>query len=560
MNRIRILFFLIALYSYLGAQADTAALKELYKQIDTAIEQHDVYIEKKSARIAKYKKNIELAKDWLGRYRETWNLYKEYTSFNNDSAIAMLNSCISLAGGAGDKELLADSYIALVSQYAISGAYSEGEVYLKRIDGTQLTGNRKITYLLAAEHLYGEMGYYTQDKALRKIYYDKSISYRDSCYLIMDHTSAEYMKERVQQLTNDNKLDEAKKICDSWMSSVDEDTHDYAIMAFFRSEIYKKLGDKEQRKHWLAVSALCDIHNAIMDQASLWSLAEILGQEGDLGRSNRYVEFSWECTQRFNAHLRSWTVSPVLSMISSSYQKQLNAVNSRLIWLTVFISLLVIGLFAALIYVSKKRRQLAVVRNELKTAIADLSQTNSRLSDLNAQLSVVNSRLIESNHVKDEYIGEFFSTCSAYIDKLDNYRIKINRKLRLNQTADLMKLTGTGQLKEDEHKLLLANFDKTFLRLFPTFVEDFNKLLKEDARIMPTQENTLTKDLRIFALIRLGIEESSRIAEFLNYSPNSIYNYRARIKSKAICGRDEFERKVRMIGTPNGMPQSDVSA
>ena len=238
----------------------------------------------------------------------------------------------------------------------------------------------------------------------------------------------------------------------------------------------------------------------------------------------------------------------------------MNAVNSRLIWLTVFISLLVIGLFAALIYVSKKRRQLAVVRNELKTAIADLSQTNSRLSDLNAQLSVVNSRLIESNHVKDEYIGEFFSTCSAYIDKLDNYRIKINRKLRLNQTADLMKLTGTGQLKEDEHKLLLANFDKTFLRLFPTFVEDFNKLLKEDARIMPTQENTLTKDLRIFALIRLGIEESSRIAEFLNYSPNSIYNYRARIKSKAICGRDEFERKVRMIGALNGMPQSDVSA
>ena len=165
MNRIRILFFLIALYSYLGAQADTAALKELYKQIDTAIEQHDVYMEKKSARIAKYKKNIELAKDWLGRYRETWNLYKEYTSFNNDSAIAMLNSCISLAGGAGDKELLADSYIALVSQYAISGAYSEGEVYLKRIDDTQLTGNRKITYLLAAERLYGEMGYYTQDKA-----------------------------------------------------------------------------------------------------------------------------------------------------------------------------------------------------------------------------------------------------------------------------------------------------------------------------------------------------------------------------------------------------------
>lgn len=548
MDKIRILFLLIILHSHIGTQAGNTDLNALYRQIDEAIEQHDKYVGQKNERIGRLRKNLAMARDRHERYQEAWNLYKEYTAFNNDSAIAMLNTCINLAEAMDDKGLLADSYTALVQQYANSGAYIEGEAYLQRIYGAQLTAEQRVAFLLVAGHLYGEMAYYTQDNALRDMYYNKSIAFRDSCYAVMDHTSVDYMRERVSQLTNNKDLNEARRVCDLWMNRVEENTHDYAIMAFFRSEIFRKLGDKEQRKYWLAVSALCDVRNAVMDQASLWSLAELLSQEGDLERSNRYVEFSWDCTQRFNAHLRSWAVSPVLSMISSSYQKQLKVVNARLVWLTVFISLLVVGLLVALLYVSKKRRQLAVARNELKTANAHLTQTNRQLHDLNGQLSVVNSRLNESNHVKDEYIGEFFSTCSAYIDKLDRYRIKVNRKLKLNQTADLLKMTGSEQLKYEEQKLLLANFDMTFLRLFPTFVEDFNKLLREDSKILPPLENTLTKDLRIFALIRLGIEESSRIAEFLNYSVNSIYNYRARIKNKAVCDRDEFEQRVKQIG------------
>lgn len=548
MTSIRTLFLLIILYACTRAQADTLNLEELYKQLDATIEQQDIYVAQKNAKINKYCKNLRMSRDKNERFRETWNLYKEYTSFNNDSAIAMLNSCISLAVRAGDEGRLADSYIALVQQYAISGAFTDGEVYLGKVDKSRLTGERKLNYLLAAGHLYGEMAYYTQDKALQDMYYHRSMAYRDSCYLLIDHTSVDYMKERVSQLINDKNYNEAMRICNLWMNRVEENSHDYAIMAFFRSEIYKELGNEEQRKYWLAVSALCDVRNAVMDQASLWSLAEILSKDGDLERSNRYVEFSWDCTQRFNAHLRSWTVSPVLSMISSSYKKQLNVVNKRLVWLTFFISLLMTGLLIALVYVSKKRRQLAVARNELKLANVNLTSTNSQLNDLNARMSVVNSRLKESNHVKDEYIGEFFGTCSAYIDKLENYRIKVNRKLKMNQIADLLKLTGSEQQKDEELKLLLANFDKTFLRLFPTFVDDFNKLLREDSRIIPPSQDTLTKDLRIFALIRLGIEESSRIAEFLRYSPNSIYNYRARIKSKALCGRDEFEQKVKQIG------------
>ncbi len=150
--------------------------------------------------------------------------------------------------------------------------------------------------------------------------------------------------------------------------------------------------------------------------------------------------------------------------------------------------------------------------------------------------------------MKDEYIGKFLSLCSGYIDKLDNYRIKVHRKLKANQYNDLLRMTGSEQLKEDELKELFDNFDAVFLHLFPTFVDEFNNLLRPEERITPSGNSRLNTDLRIFALIRLGIDESSKIAEFLHYSPNSIYAYRARIKNKAIGNREDFERQVKEIG------------
>ena len=239
-----------------------------------------------------------------------------------------------------------------------------------------------------------------------------------------------------------------------------------------------------------------------------------------------------------------------------------NALSFSLLSTIAAISLLVVGLLMLLFYVSKKRRQLSVIRNELKyandelgqlnnqlsTKNHDLSEANQRLSDINEQLRQAIIHLNDSNRVKDEYIGKFLSVCSDYIDKLDNYRIKVNRKLKAGQQADVLRMTSSEQLKEDELKEFFDHFDDIFLRLFPTFIDDFNALLRPGEEIIPTEKNHLSTDLRIFALIRLGIEESSKIAEFLRYSPNSIYAYRARIKNKAVGNRDEFEKLVKEIG------------
>ena len=152
--------------------------------------------------------------------------------------------------------------------------------------------------------------------------------------------------------------------------------------------------------------------------------------------------------------------------------------------------------------------------------------------------------------MKDEYIGRFLSLCAQYVDKLDNYRKMVNKKMKNKELEELYRITKSTELKEEEIEELNQNFDSVFLHLFPNFIDDFNTLLMPEVQIHPKEENRLTTDLRIFALIRLGIEDSSKIAEFLHYSVNTVYNYRARIKNGAIGNREAFERQVKELGMP----------
>ena len=152
--------------------------------------------------------------------------------------------------------------------------------------------------------------------------------------------------------------------------------------------------------------------------------------------------------------------------------------------------------------------------------------------------------------MKDEYIGRFLSLCAQYVDKLDNYRKMVNKKMKNKELDELFRISKSTELKEQEIEELNQNFDSVFLHLFPNFIDDFNALLLPEAQIHPKEENRLTTDLRIFALIRLGIEDSSKIAEFLHYSVNTVYNYRARIKNGAVGNREAFERQVKELGMP----------
>jgi len=189
-----------------------------------------------------------------------------------------------------------------------------------------------------------------------------------------------------------------------------------------------------------------------------------------------------------------------------------------------------------------------MLNNKLSNANDNLDISNHELSATNQKLAISNQRLNESNRVKEEYIGRFLSICSQYVDKLDDYRKMVNKKLKNKELQDLFTISKSTEFKDKELDELYANFDSVFLHLFPNFVNDFNAMLKPEFQIHSKDSERLSTDIRIFALIRLGIDDSSKIAEFLHYSVNTIYNYRARIKNGVLTDREDFERRVKDLG------------
>ncbi|MBO7608574.1 MAG: C69 family dipeptidase [Muribaculaceae bacterium] len=261
------------------------------------------------------------------------------------------------------------------------------------------------------------------------------------------------------------------------------------------------------------------------------------------------------CANRYGSRQRNWQIAPLLTAIAKNYKAKSEHTTTQLRITVAVISILALLLLGALLFLHRRHKQLTAARNvlhqtnsQLELLNNELKTANNQLSEKNEQFSVLNSQLSESNRVKEEYIGRFMSLCSQYIDKLDAYRKMVNKKMKNKEFDELFRISKSTELKETELEELYENFDSVFLHLFPSFVDDFNALLQPEAQVHPKQENRLTTEMRIFALIRLGIEDSSKIAEFLHYSVNTIYNYRARIKNGAIASREHFEQDVKKLG------------
>lgn len=331
------------------------------------------------------------------------------------------------------------------------------------------------------------------------------------------------------------------------MAKISFGSPEYALASYQRAMIYRQEENREKEKYYLALSSLSDIHSAITDHASLWTLADLLLKDGDIERAYHYIRFSWDETNRFRARSRSWQSADILSLIDKNYQGTIETKNRMLVTYLALISVLLLLLISAIIYIYRQMKRLAEARNHLQETNEQLETLNSELHQMNARLQSANQDLSESNQIKEEYIGRFIKLCSTYIDKLDGYRRMVNKKVSSGQIAELAKITRSSKSLDAELEELYRNFDTAFLHLFPDFVAQFNALLSEDEQIVLKRDELLNTELRIFALIRLGINDSSQIAEFLRYSVNTIYNYRAKVKNKACVSRDDFENLVHEI-------------
>ena len=541
------LLFLILLFSnchlLVGENVDS-----LLNVLDKSIEGHQEYVSQKENYIRKLKEtaaNIPAISP--ERYELNMQIYKEYKAFICDSAIQYLNENIFLAGQLQDMKREIDAELLLSRQLSSSGMYKEAVDILETVERQKVDKSQLLDYYSAFNHIYSEIAVYTQDQYSLSRYWDISGIYKDSLSALLEPQSEQYLVLKESSYRDAGQFDEAFKINDIRLNEAAFGTPQYALVTYYRSLIYQFQRDVENEKYYLILSAISDIQSANKDHASLWMLAQLLYEEGDVERAYRYMRFSWNETKSYNARLRSWQSAGILSMIDKTYQAMSEKQNRALQIYLVLISALTLLLVAATIYIYRQMKRLSVARNHLQTANGKLKTLNEELQQMNVNLQSANLELSESNQIKEEYIALFVKLCSTYIDKLDAYRRMVNRKISSGQTEELFRITRSQKALDDELKELYDNFDTAFLHLFPDFVGKFNALLQEDGRIVLKKGELLNTELRIFALIRLGIDDSSQIAEFLRYSVNTIYNYRAKVKNKACVARDDFEKLVEQI-------------
>lgn len=526
------------------------SLDSLLNVLDKTIKEADTYVQIKENKLHEQKKEARKTPPVsVERYHLNNDIYLEYKVYSSDSALHYLNENMLLARQLNDKER--ELKIQLELSYLLSsiGMYMEAADILNSIDRQTLPSSLLGYYYTCYEHVYFEAGAaQPRYKMFASRYAKLSHAYRDSMQVTLDPSSATYLWLRETQLREAGKYDEALEFSDRRLAEASFGTPQYALVAYQRFRLFESMGKKDEHLYYLVLSAISDVRSAIKEQSSLMVLAQELNRKGDLKRAYDYINFSWEISQFYKTRLRSWMNITPLSMINGNYQDIIKQQNRELLIYITCVALLALLLVIALIYIYRQMKALSIAKKGLQEVNERLFSLNEELEEVNRHLRSTNLELSESNLIKEAYIARFFKLCSVYVDRLQAYRKLVNKKLQRGQVAELLKMTHlSNDIVTVEVQELYANFDSAFLHLFPNFVESLNALLLPEEQIVLKPDELLNTELRIFALIRLGIKDSSQIAELLHYSVNTIYNYRSRVKTKARVSRDDFEDLVAKI-------------
>ncbi|WP_264551198.1 DUF6377 domain-containing protein [Flavobacterium sp. N2038] len=522
----------------------TESTDDILTNLNLALQNKAHYVRLKEERILNFKKikSDNLTKEQEYNYNKA--LYAEYQKFNSDSAIFYVKKNLKLAAELQNKELSDLANLQLVTLYSSSGKYRESEAILKSIDKKKLSASLLPTYYVAYREFFEHYAANSYDAK----YIQQIRSYRDSLLTVLDPNTLNYKINKIQQGISQKKFVSSQKQLLILLKNIKEDNPQYAMITYLLGNIYENTNQLELRKKYYALSATADIKNANKDNASLQELALVFYKIGDVDMAYKLTQSAIEDALYCNVQFRTLLMSEVYSIINTVYLEKEAKRKTELQLYLLCISLLSVFLIAAVIYVYKQMKKVSRIRGELYETSQELARLNQDITKTNEQLQERNAQLSESNHIKEEYIAHFFSLCSTYINKLENYRIILNKKATAKQFDEIYKILKSTTLVDNELEELYKNFDIIFLNLYPTFVKDFNELLTKDEQIILKQGELLNTELRIFALIRLGITDSVKIAAFLRYSLSTIYNYRTRGRNKAAVSRNDFEEMVMKIG------------
>lgn len=561
--RKHILFWLLVNWiGWIYAESVEKEIPQLLATLDSILVQTGELASQKELKIAQLKKKLSNAANLEEEFWINKMLYDESFVFNADSAMKYVDRNIQIATELKKKDWQDEWLINRSFMFAATGLLKEAGEVLEKVDSTSLSDGLKLSYYYQRSYLYSHLGQYMGDqKQVNNKYYNEFENANKHMLTLVRPKDPLYWwcVASCNELSPGDSLFSA---LENVVLSSHHNTRLDAMNAYGLSNMYKRLGDKEKTMIYLIYSAMADLRVCNRDIASLQELSSLLYDTGDIDRAYAYMNYCLKAALLYPNRVRIINISTELDKIYANYQQRdirwRNSLQNYLYVVTFFSIILVlalIGLYRQTKKLRKSRTEQDSANHSLNQHVVELSQmhkqlalANQELQNLNELLRSANQKLQESNDVKEEYIGYVFSICSNYISKLDEYRKNINRKLKTGQFEEARQLTDNSSLTQNELKDFYANFDAIFLRVYPDFVADLNSLLRPEEQILLKDASELNTEVRIYALVRLGINDSVKIADFLHCSPQTVYNHRLRMRNKAIIPKDKFAEAVRLLG------------
>lgn len=513
---------------------------QLYKQLDAALAQRAHYVELKEKSLNEIKqgaKYVTSNEDKLKLYEQLANEYKAY---EYDSAMTYVNKGLILAQKNNNILFNKRFQLSQTRLLITRGFYAEAKEILQKIEPQEDSHDYQFLYYYTLYELYNNWSTYCENNEFSKNYNQLKVNYLKKAIELSPKKDAfyYYLLGELYYYSNHPNNNRTIQYYKKALSMEKANSRLHAMTAFALSEVYKKSNNQELMEHYLLVAAISDITSATKENVALQDIALFIYKHKtrSLNKAQEYINLSLEDAYAYNNRLRRIEISSKLQMITNAYTDDIRATNSMLYIALSVIFLLLLGVGLSSLFIRKKNKLLKQKKDEI-------TATSAKMEVLNSQLHLINDELKDTNQKRERLVKVYIDLCYKNIERNSKLRTLAVRKIKANQSKELLSLLSSSTNTEKENKEFLTEFDKAFLSLYPTFITELNKQLTESAHIQLKENGEMPPILRVCALLRLGITESSKIAGILSYSPQTIYNYRSLLKNNAI-DKEHFEENV----------------
>lgn len=532
---------ILCLQAMMGSASD---VRHLYAKLDSLIAHYQETTAEKESRIRNLKdgvKTMTLTDDQT--YDLNLRLYDEYVAFRFDSAFYYVEKNVERFRHTADHDRFAASAIRMAHILSVTGLFDRSRRLMDEIDPEKLGDEQRVAYY----NQQSELNLYRSEMAQYTPYFNDYIQkaqyYRQMIIQTAPKDSYDYIFSLATYTCETGNPDKAIQMMEDYLPKLDVSTRDYSIVTSTLAYFYQCKDDRERQEYYLLLSAISDEQGAIRENNSLRTLAEILMARGENDIAYRYLYQSITEARFYGSRLRMMQVGRMAPQIMNLYDKErAQTQRNTYIYLGIisFISLILLGIMAYTLVLLRKK----------KAASRQIEAMNKTLTAHNEQIQAVNSQMKEANRIKDEYIGRFLELSSNLIKQGEERSKQLNRLARDRKLEELYAELKSSQAINSGIRMFHQNFDEAFLNIYPAFINEVNKLLTPDNAFVINEGDSkrLTTELRILALIRLGISDNQDIADILRSSITTIYTYRSKLKSRSV-NKDTFEDDVRKIAT-----------